>query len=184
MLLERCHLWWWEKARIGGWISCRDCSLQEDPDWCPGQQTYKFGGRDVHDEEAEWKTGGKIWMRCHPLYLEHLLCQGKKRECLWGPSDGNISKNLVSDRCESNDATDNSEDASSPTVIDETTSQSNPTKGIRSKPIQAKIRGGLGGSTKAFIILVGLVVPTIILYALQGAYARIKESKESMKYSI
>ena len=38
-----------------------------------------------------------------------------------------------------------------------------------------------GGATKDFIILVGLAVPTIILYALWGAYVRRKDSKESIK---
>ena len=66
--------------------------------------------------------------------------------------DGNSSKRLVSDRCNTNAATKNSEAASSPTVISDTPRQSNPTKYIRSKLIQAQSRGGLEGATKAFIV--------------------------------
>ena len=97
--------------------------------------------------------------------------------------DGKSSKHLGSDRCKPNSATDNLEAASAPTVISETPSQSNPTKDIRSKPIQEQSGGGLRGATKAFIILVGLTVPTIILYALRGVYVYRKESKESIKIS-
>ena len=39
----------------------------------------------------------------------------------------------------------------------------------------------LGGATKAFFILVSRRVPTIILYALRGAYVSRNESKESIK---
>ena len=83
--------------------------------------------------------------------------------------DGNNSKNLISDWCEPNAATNYSEDYSPPTVIAETPSQSNPTRESRFKPIQAQSGGGLRGSTKALIILVGLDVPTIILFSLRGA---------------
>ena len=96
---------------------------------------------------------------------------------------GNSSNHLGSDQCDPNAATDDSEFASAPTFIAETPSQSNPTKAIRSKPIQAQSRGVIGEATKAFIILVGLTVPTIILYALWGAYVRIKESTKSIKIS-
>ena len=98
--------------------------------------------------------------------------------------DGKSSKHLGSDLCNPNASTDDSEAASAPIVIDDTPSHSNPTKESRSKPIQSQRRGGLRGATKAFIILVGLAVPTIILYDLRGAYVRRKESKESIKYSI
>ena len=91
---------------------------------------------------------------------------------------------MESDRCEPNAATDNSEAASSLIVIADTPSQSNPTKEIRSKPIQEQSGGGIGGATKAFVVLAGLAVPTIILYALWGAYFRRKESKETIKSSI
>ena len=40
-----------------------------------------------------------------------------------------------------------------------------------------KNRDGIRSSTKAFIILVGILVPTTILYTLWGAYIHIKESK-------
>ena len=96
-------------------------------------------------------------------------------------TNGNSSKHLVSCRCESNAATDNSEASSSPTVISETPSQSNQTKEIRSKPIQSKSVGGIGGVTKALIVLVGITVPTMVLYSLQGAYVRRKYYKESIK---
>ena len=39
----------------------------------------------------------------------------------------------------------------------------------------------LGGATKSFIILVGLVFPTIITYHIRGVYVRRKDSKESIK---
>ena len=51
-------------------------------------------------------------------------------ECKSFP-DGNRYKNLVSDRCKLNAATDDSEAVSAPTVIAETPSQSNPTKESR-----------------------------------------------------
>ena len=98
--------------------------------------------------------------------------------------NGNSSKYLVSDMCKANASTDDSEAASDPTVISKTPIQSNPSKYIRSKPIQAQIGGVLRGATKAFIILVDLAVPTIILYDLMGAYVCRKESKESIKDSI
>ena len=60
-------------------------------------------------------------------------------------------------------------------------SQQNPTKESRSNPIQEKRGGGIGGATKAFIILVGLAVPTIMIYTLRGGYIRIKDSKESIQ---
>ena len=80
--------------------------------------------------------------------------------------NGNSSKHLVSNRCDPNAATDNSEAASDSIVISETPSKSNPTKESLSNPIQAQSGGGLGVSTNYFIILVGLAFPTIILYVL------------------
>ena len=59
--------------------------------------------------------------------------------------NGNSSNNLVSDRCERNATTDNSEAASAPTVISVTPSQSNPTKESQYKPIQAQSGGIPGG---------------------------------------
>ena len=50
-------------------------------------------------------------------------------------TDGNRSKNLGSDRCKLNYATDDSESASAPTVISDTPSQDKPTKDICSKLI-------------------------------------------------
>ena len=95
--------------------------------------------------------------------------------------DGNSYKNLVSDRCNPNVATDHSQATSYPTFIAKTPSQYNRTKESQSNLIQAQIGGGLGVATKAFIILVVLVVHNIILYALRGAYTCRKESKESIK---
>ena len=89
-------------------------------------------------------------------------------------TDWNSSKKLGSDWCDTIDATDDSESASAPTVIVENPSQSNPTKESRYKSIQTQRRGGFGVFTKDFIILVGLAVPTIILYALRGEYVRRK----------
>ena len=106
--------------------------------------------------------------------------ENSDEECQPCPND-NSSKHLESDQCDPNDATDNSEAASSPTVIADTPSQSNPTKWSRSNPIQAQIRGGIGGATKSFIIMAGLAVPTIILYALWGSYVHRKDSKEFLK---
>ena len=106
--------------------------------------------------------------------------ENSDEECQPCPND-NSSKHLESDQCDPNDATDNSEAASSPTVIADTPSQSNPTKWSRSNPIQAQIRGGIGGATKSFIIMAGLAVTNIILYALQVSNVCIKDSKDTIK---
>ena len=98
--------------------------------------------------------------------------------------DGNSSNNLGSYRWDPNADTDNSESASFPTVIDETPSQYNTTKQRRSNTIQSQGGGGISGTTKAFIVLVGLTVPAIIIYALRGTYIHRNESKESIKSSI
>ena len=70
MLLERCHLCWWETAQQGRWIACRARLIQEAPDWCPRQKTQQLGGRAVQNEELEWRYGGNLWMLCHPLSWE------------------------------------------------------------------------------------------------------------------
>ena len=117
----------------------------------------------------------------------YLSAEGRREnfdeECHACP-DGNSPKNLVSDWCDPNAVTEDLEAASAPTVIADTPSQYNPTKESRYKTIHAKSGGGTGESTKSFIILVGLAVHTIILYALRSVYVHRKESKDSIKYSI
>ena len=113
----------------------------------------------------------QIWNGFKMMYLS---AEGRREnfdeECQACP-DGNSSNNLVSDWCEPNSATEDSEAASK-------------TKESRSKTIHAKSGGGTGESTKSFIILVGLAAHTIILYALRSVYVHRKESKDSIKYSI
>ena len=98
--------------------------------------------------------------------------------------DGNSSNHLGSDRCKPNAATDDSEAASAPTVITYTPIQSNPNKKSQYKLTQAQSGGVLWDATKAFIIMMGLAVPTIIIYALRGVYVCINKYKEYIKSSI
>ena len=134
----------------------------------------------------KWKGGLVVTFGCDAIlcprntFYAQVIRENVDEECQPCP-DGNISNHLVSDRCDPNATTDDSEVASSPTVIADPPIQYNPTKGRRSKTIKEQSRRGLGGATKAFIIMVGLAVSTIILYALWGAYVR---RKESIKYSI
>ena len=113
------------------------------------------------------------------LYVEGMR-DNFDEECQPFP-DGNSSKTLVSDQCEPNYATDDLEAALEPKVITESPSHSNTTNEIRSKPIQAQSRDGLGKATKAFIILAGFAVPNTILYSLRGVYICRKYPKEYIK---
>ena len=120
----------------------------------------------------KWNGGLVVTLECDAIlchrnsFYDDGKMEDADEECQTCP-DGNRSNHLGSYRCDPNAATDNLEATSSPTVNSDTQIQSNPTKDSWSKPIQAQSGGGLGKNIKSFIILLGLTVPNIILYALQ-----------------